>query len=435
MPRDVWAQYNADWIRYLARSSYMLQQGRYVADVAYFYGQDAPLVTLRERLNGAPLEYGFDYINAPALLNLVSVKSGRLVAPSGMEYRVLQLGGSSRMMTLSVLKRMRDLVQAGLVVAGPAPVDTPSFADDAAEFRSIREQLWGADGKGRKVGNGRVHGSGSIADALAAEGVAPDVTAGPGKVGDTILFHHRALADGDFYFVNYRSDTAGPVELSFRQTGKAPELWHADSGERTPLSYRIENGRTVIAADLHAHDAFFVVFRNPAKGHGFTAPGVKSERLAALDTGWSVTFKGSPGSSTAPAQLNAGSWTDSADPAIKFYAGTATYSRIVEVPAKALAGKGKVMLNLGEVQDIADVSVNGVAVGVRWTPPYDFDVTRALKPGSNKIDIKVTNRQVNALIGESRAKGGPTGPFGGYKADAPLRPSGLVGPVALTKQE
>jgi len=430
MPHDLWSGYAGNWVNYLARTSYMLQQGRYVADVAYFFGQDAPLVTLRERLADAPLAHGFDYINTQALLDLVSVRDGKLTTPSGMEYRVLQLGGSSRMMTLNVLRRLRDLVQAGLVVAGPSPLDTPSLADDAQEFRRIRDELWGADGQGRTVGRGRVYGGGTIDAALAAEKIAPDVMAQPAKVGDTILFQHRALDGTDFYFVTYRSDRPGAIELSFRQTDKTPQLWRATTGERTQLSYRIENGRTIVPIDAAANDAMFIVFRTPAKTNSYAVPHRTPRTLSNLDSGWSVRFAGKD-SLPAPVSLAVGSWAEQADPVIKYFAGTATYSRTVDVPKQALDAASSIILDLGEVQDIADVSVNGAAVDVRWTPPYSFDITRALKPGKNTIDVKVTNRAVNGLIGAARSKSAPPSPFGGYKPDAPLRASGLIGPARL----
>jgi hypothetical protein len=435
--QDLWANYAEDWLRYLARSSYMLQQGRYVADVAYFYGQDAPLVTLRERLFDAPLEYGFDYINTEAILKLVSVKNGRLSAPSGMEYRVLQLGGSSKMMTVSVLRRLRDLVQAGLVVAGPAPTNTPSLADQPAEFRRLRTQLWGADSRGRKLGKGRVYGTGTVAEVLAAQGVAPDLTGLPGKVGDDILFQHRTLSDGDFYFVMNRSERARSVELLFRQTGKAPELWRADTGERTPLSYRIENKQTIVPLDFRPNDAMFVIFRRPTATTSFNAPSVTSELIATLDGEWQVNFLAERGGPAQPVQMNAGSWTESSDPGVKYYSGTATYSRTFDLPAGALDGGAKVMLSLGEVQDIADVSVNNTAIGVRWTPPYSLDITRSLRPGQNRIEVKVTNRAINRMIGDKQPGAKPVGRAsygGGYKPDAPLRPSGLIGPVSLIRE-
>jgi hypothetical protein len=182
----------------------------------------------------------------------------------------------------------------------------------------------------------------------------------------------------------------------------------------------------------HENDAFFLVFRKSASDKVFTATRPALAEIARLDDAWSVEFRGR---TTGPAQVNAGSWTDNTDPGIRFYAGTATYSRTVNVPAGALDNSARILLNLGEVQDIAEVSVNGVAVGVRWTPPYAFDITPAVRPGDNKVEVKVTNRAVNGMIGAAQPKADGSAaapqPFGGYRADAPLRASGLIGPVRL----
>ncbi len=438
-PGDLWAPYAGDWIRYLARTSWLLQQGRYVADVAYFYGQEAPLVTLRERLHDVPAQYGFDFINAPALLDLVSMRDGRLVTASGMEYRVLQLGGNSSMMTLSVLRRLHELVESGLIVAGAAPVDSPSLADDPAEFRRLRDQLWGSDGTGSKLGKGRVYGTGSVAQALAAEGIAPDIQAHhihvyQGTIGDTLLFQHRRTDEGDFYFIINRSGRAEPIEFSFRQVGRAPELWRADTGERQPLSYRIENGRTHVIVDTRINDAMFIVFRNAASGSQHSIPAPKAKTIATLDD-WTVTLNSKQAAAPASMTMKTGSWSESTDPHVRYFSGTADYSRTIDLPAAARNKNARTVLRLGEVQDIAQVSVNGTVVGVRWTPPYDFDVTQALKPGTNRIDVKVTNRPVNSLIGAAHTKAVSPNPFASYRSDAALRPSGLIGPVTLVREE
>jgi len=90
----------------------------------------------------APVGYGFDFLSADALLRLISVRGGNLVTPSGMRYRVLQLGGSSMRMTLPVLRKLDELVRAGAIVIGKKPVSSPSLADDPDEFRRLADGLW-----------------------------------------------------------------------------------------------------------------------------------------------------------------------------------------------------------------------------------------------------------------------------------------------------
>jgi len=111
---ETWAEQASAWVTYLARSSFLLQQGRFVADVLYYYGEDSNVTALfREKAPPVPAGYNFDYVNADALVHLLSVVDGALATPSGMRYRVLALDPNSRNMSLPVLRKIRDLVTAG----------------------------------------------------------------------------------------------------------------------------------------------------------------------------------------------------------------------------------------------------------------------------------------------------------------------------------
>src|SRR5690242_16500099 len=133
---ETWAEQAGAWVDYLARSSYLLQQGHFVADVIYFYGEDSNLTAVfDDKAPDVPAGYGFDYINADGLIHELHVSDGRITTSSGMNYRVLALDPYSRHMSLPVLRAIRRLVEDGAVVSGAKPTDTPSLADDAAEFR------------------------------------------------------------------------------------------------------------------------------------------------------------------------------------------------------------------------------------------------------------------------------------------------------------
>src|SRR5208283_2772930 len=142
---ETWAEEAGPWINYLARSSYLLQQGHFFADVAYFSGEEAPLTALFgwKPQQDAPIGFGFDFVNSDVILNHLSFENGRLVTPGGTSYRILYLGGSSRRMTLPVLRRIQDLVAQGAVIVGEKPVDSPSLSDDEIEFHKIADKLWG----------------------------------------------------------------------------------------------------------------------------------------------------------------------------------------------------------------------------------------------------------------------------------------------------
>jgi hypothetical protein len=173
---ETWANYASVWVDYLARTSYLLQQGRAVADVLYFYGEDSNLTAIfRTTAPPIPLGYNFDYVNADALIHEFSVKDGELASKAGMSYRVLVLDPYSQHMSLAVLRAIHTLVEQGAVVAGPKPVDTPSLADDVAEFNRLNNQLFG-DGTGmHKFGKGMVLAGGNAASILQAARIAPDL--------------------------------------------------------------------------------------------------------------------------------------------------------------------------------------------------------------------------------------------------------------------
>ncbi len=119
---------------------------------------------------------------------------------------------------------------------------------------------------------------------------------------------------------------------------------------------------------------------------------------------------------------------------MKYFSGTATYSKTIEIPESVLKPGAQLWLDLGEVNDIADVSINGKDLGIAWKTPFRIDVTDALKPGSNQIDIQVTNLWVNRMIGDQQPwalKKYTFTDFTPYKADSPLLRSGLLGPVRL----
>ncbi|MCL6102738.1 MAG: discoidin domain-containing protein, partial [Bacteroidetes bacterium] len=172
---ETWAEEAGAWTTYLARSSYMLQQGKFVADVAYFYGEDNNITSLfLNKLPDVPSSYNYDFVNADALINVLSVNNGQLITPSGMGYRLLALDPNARYMTLPVLRKISAMVKAGAVVVGEKPVGTPSLSDDQAEFKTIADQLWGTGTGETTFGKGKVYAGRTIAEVLTSLKVTPD---------------------------------------------------------------------------------------------------------------------------------------------------------------------------------------------------------------------------------------------------------------------
>jgi hypothetical protein len=430
---EAWAEMAKPWVDYLARNALMLQQGRNVADVAYFYGEDAPLTALFENrpMTDTPKTHGFDFINPDALMHALSNDGGDLATPGGARYRAIYLGGSSRKMTLPTLQRLATLVEGGATVIGMAPEGSPSLAGDTTEYGALVAKLWPGGGNAQ-VGKGKVVASTDIESALGSNGVASDFHYSGGADGADIPFLHRKLADGESYFLVNRNDRAETIEAHFRVTGKAPELWHAETGTSEPVSYRFENGETIIPLSLGAEESVHVVFRQPAAANALAIKALAPALLAALDGPWTVNFqpnRSAPASVILPqlAPLN-----ENADPGIKYFSGIATYARDFVTP-KGWKGGQPLWLDLGQVHELAEVSVNGKGAGGAWHAPYRVDIGSAAKPGRNRLEIRVANLWVNRLIGDAQPGASkitftamPT-----YRKDAPLRPSGLIGPVRL----
>ena len=121
----------------------MLQQGKFVADIVYYYGEDNNITSLfGKKLPAIPEGYNYDFINADALINVLSVKDGKLVTPSGMSYRILVLDSNATKMSLPVLRKISVLVKAGATVAGVKPTATPSLSDDQNEFNKLVNEIW-----------------------------------------------------------------------------------------------------------------------------------------------------------------------------------------------------------------------------------------------------------------------------------------------------
>jgi hypothetical protein len=445
---DTWAEEAGPWVTYLARCSYMLQQSHFSADVAYFYGEEGPLTAVFgwEGIKDAPEGYGFDFVNSDVVLHELSVKDGWLATPGGTSYRILYLGGRSQRMTVPVLRQIASLVEQGAVLVGGRPTDSPSLADDEKEFKRVTDMLWGkqptAGRSMRKVGKGRVYAGMSADEVLATLSVAKDWEYTKPESDTTLMFVHRKLDNGDVYFVDNREDRAENVDATFRVEGKAPELWDAATGITQPVSYRIVDGRTTVPLHLDPYGTTFVVFRASATKTALELPEPRETVISSLDEAlngdWSVKFQQGNGVPESVGFDHLVSWTElpfpASDDGVKYYSGTATYSKTIEVPADDLKSGAHISLDLGDVRELADVMVNGLDFGILWKAPFKVDVTKALKPGPNQIEIHITNLWVNRMIGDQQPwalKKYAFADFTPYKADSPLLPSGLLGPVHL----
>jgi hypothetical protein len=437
---ETWAEQANVWINYLARTSFLLQQGHFGADVIYYYGEDSNITAIfGDHSPNVPAGYGFDYVNPDALTHELSVADGRLTTKSGMSYRVLALDPFSRHMSLPVLKAIHKLVEDGAVVAGPKPTDDPSLADNSAEFAKLNDELFG-DGTGvHKVGKGTVYAGQNLDDVFRQMNVAPDFDYTKPENDTDLRFVHRKLTDGDLYFVDNRRDRYESVDATFRVTGKAPELWRAEYGKVEPASFTIADGRTTVPLKLEPWGTVFVVFRKATTEKSRAVPGKSETELATISGEWKIAFqpgRGAPDSITVDSLSN---WAENTDPGVKYFSGAGTYAKSIDADASWFKKGSRIWLDLGDVKNLAEVTVNGKSLGVVWHAPFRVDVTNALKPGANQLSVKVINAWVNRLIGDQQPGVTPdkaitfadTKP---YRANSPLQPSGLLGPVKFVRE-
>jgi hypothetical protein len=395
------------------------------------------VVPFHEALRPAiPAGYGHDYVNMEVLLDRMTVKDGRIELPGGASYALLVVPDAVRSMSIPVLRKLQALVQGGANIVAPRPQALPGLVGERAVFDELVGSLWGAtDGHSIAVnplGKGKVHWGRDVADVLDELKVAPDLQWSQPLPDSSLVGAHRRDGGTDIYFVANQKARAERITASFRVDGRRPELFHADSGKIEPASWQADGKRTNVTLDLQPDESVFVVFRAAAEGKGHAEPVPAPRVTATLNGPWTLQFPGMP----AAAVKKLDSWSTFADPAQRYFSGTATY-RTTFTPAAVKPGQ-RVLLDLGQVDVIAQVLVNGKPAGTLWKPPYRADVTGLLKAGANTVEVKVTNLWANRLIGDTAADGGKPATFTTFKPYRPgaaLLPSGLAGPVRVLVQD
>ena len=464
---------------YISRCSHILQQGRTIASILYLTPEGAPHVfrpplsaTVGEPMMPDRKGYNFDGCS-PNMLMGARTEGNKVVFESGATYDLLVLPGFETM-TPGLLEKIASLVEAGARITGIPPLKSPSlvnFPECDAEVGSLAKKLWGSmeipeNQSEIKYGKGSVYWGGELSRYDAA-GLYPtwESTATLLKElgvhmdfeGDASLrFTHRQTAGLDIYFVSNKTDGRVSTECTFNTLAGAPELWDPVSGSTRKLTtFRAVDGRTTIPLEFESWQSYFIIFDRTATGKTEnSAPNFGAlEQVQEITGPWKVTFDpkwGGPGTVTFN-QLE--DWTTRPEEGIRYYSGIAVYSRNIDLKK---SGAGKYYLNIGEVNRIARVRLNGRDLGVVWCAPWQVDITDALKDGPNSLEIDVANLWVNRLVGDEKLpddgirdgkfpdwllKGEPR-PSGRYtfcaerfySAESPLSASGLVGPVTVQRQ-
>jgi len=457
-------------IEYMSRCGHMLQQGLFAADVAFYYGDQAPNIVPSRRIDpdiepiypdtaclhcGQPRPiqtssldrgYDYDYVNSEVILDRMRVSGGRIVLPDGLSYALLVLPDRDDM-PLAVLRKLGELVEAGATVVGRKPVRAPGLAGFPArddEVRALADRIWGAcDGsavKQRAYGKGRIFWGVPLNDILRDRGLGPDFRALDIPNADQhIDFIHRSTGRDDLYFVSNSAKATEAFDAVFRVGGdRKPELWYPDTGRIVPCRSfaRIEGGCR-LTLELPAYGSVFVVFRQTPTPAAYLSPEpLKAEDrpTVAIAGPWSVRFPpgwGAPGSVLWNGLI---SWTESEDPGIRYFSGTASYESEFEFGEPLLREGRGWLLDLGTLREVAEVTLNGRNLGILWKEPFQADVSGSLRPGRNVLEVKVTNLWNNRLMGDLLDPGQK--PYARTNMVLKVRdlvPAGLFGPVTLRR--
>jgi len=378
------------------------------------------------------------------LLNRMDVKDGRLVLPDGMSYRILVLP-ERKGMSLHVLRKIKELVEAGATVVGSRPERAPGLTgypqcDD--EVRKLAGELWGdVDGEQvteRRVGRGRILWGPTLQKILASDGVPPDFEHRSPAPDAHLDYIHRTCGATEIYFISNQKNRPEKAECAFRVTGKQPEIWDAVTGERwEAVNFRVEAGRTVVPLEFAPRQSWFIVFRREVSAAEHRDPEKKNfptmKTVAQLDGPWHVAFDPKWGGPESVVFDKLEDWTTRLESGINYYSGRATYAKTFDLPETVQDGQ-RLYLDLGRVENVAEVRLDGEELGVVWTAPWRVEITRAVRPVGNQLEIDVVNLWPNRLIGDAALppeKRLTVTNVKKFKPESPLLESGLLGPVTL----
>lgn len=514
-PNATWWEQSGDFISYLDRCMFMLQQGVFVADVLYYYSDDVPnFVFLKEDYPELKFGYDWDKCSKDVILNRLSFSEGKIVLPDGMKYSLLVLQ-PDQSIDLEVLRKIESLVKSGMTVLAPRPKETTGlsgYPQSDNGLASITNRLWGKiDGKTvteNRYGKGRVIWGKDVNDVLTEMEIKQDMAFTSPDQETKLDYIHRTTDNSDIYFVvnrysrkgindfQYRYLTDLPdryeqVLCEFRVSGKTPHLWNPQTGEMKPvLTWYEEDGQTIVPLHLAPEGSVFVVFTDAEQADHIVKiehdgknlfPGNMTEateysifeiekagdnwEMSATEPGnytlywsnsktstvkiqnkpetipisgsWIVHFDPKWGGPETIVFDELKSWTDFQEEGIKYYSGSAMYEKTFSIKTKNTEGKN-VSLNLGNLHEMAIVTLNGHRFNLCWAPPYKLDVTNYLLDGENKLEIEITNMWPNRLIGDSklpedkRLTKTNVVKFNSPDAESLLRESGLIGPVSLS---
>ncbi len=458
-PRLTWWAESTPFMEYLTRVQFLVQNGRFVADALYYYGDHVPNVLPYKHsdIAGTLPGYDFDAIDENALLSVEVDDRGMLVTRSGMEYRVLVLP-SHRVLSLAVLEKVARLLRKGATVIGDKPeacVSLKGGTRAAKRFASLAGRIWDGSVKGEcyHYGKGRVFTGITANEYFRAEQLPPDFTA-DSDLSSFDYIHYR-IAGKDFWFISNMADREIQSRFTFRAAGR-PEIWNPLDGSVRKLDDFECGSRTVtVPLRFDPCGSIFIAFdrnektaddwKEKVSGHDDVRPNYPEVTVCqVLEGPWDVYFdpaKGGPGHVVFDSLQD---WSISSDASIRYYSGTAAYSKEFTFDS-AGTPSARFCVELGSVLDVgfARVRLNGVDKGIVWTAPFRVDVTDELREGTNLLEVEVVNSWYNRVAGDQLHPEIPgttstnielIHDFRGVRKETiTLSPSGLMGPVKILK--
>lgn len=455
---QTWFRQSKAWIDYLTRCQALLQLGNPVVDIGVFIGEELPRRSiLPDRLvNTLPGIFGKDKVEAekkrlvnagqpirtipdgvthtakmvdpedwidalngyqydcfnPDVLMQMKVVNGRVVTTGGASYAILVVPGKHPMnpnggMTAGVLNKFRQLANSGAKIIM------------SEEYRKNMGNIQNVINAPYKEEN------------FEKLGLRKDVEVIKGKA--FIAWTHRKVGGSDIYFISNQTSTEQPIELLIRIKDKKPEVLNPVSGYNfTDFIWRMTDDGVLLTSRLLPSQSLFISFNKKYTGDEKLPQAVTYSDSILLAKNWEVQFDKTYGGPVSPVRFDSLiSWSHHKDSTIKYYSGTAVYRNNFTIHAEQHTLNAVIKFDI--IYNIATVKVNGVDCGSVWTPPYQVDVSRALKKGENKIEIEVANTWRNRLIGDELNVGNRITWFNSpYKLkDKPLLAAGIVGPVKL----
>ena len=440
---NTWWKYASGWMDYIGRSQYLLQQGHMVADVCFLSSHDA-VYEYPGKAPSLPKGYNFDIIY-PNNLQKITATKGEMKLATGPSYKLMVLP-SYPFATVETLLSLQNFLKNGAVILGAPPLASPNEFNLAKkeQFEQLVKEIWGSlDGKSvlvKNYGKGKLYWGKSTEAVLEEIKLVPDFKNAAGS-SDSIRYIHKQLKDADIYFISNQGGKKLDFKACFRNRGKQPEIWDAESGKTWNVKVFDTLQNTVnIPLSLTPKGALFVVFSKPlpakwivninggndelsaslncnqqisfAKANSMRlnfSDGSKQDTTLTKNTPelivsgpWTLNFLDGRGAPSNYQMNNLKLWQQVEIPAVKYYSGTVAYQNqfyISSINPDEIA-----LLELGDMYDLAEVFVNDKAAGIIWKKPYQIDITSLLKNGNNSVKIMVTNRWINRLIGDELIK-------------------------------